>query len=80
MHPAGTTSALNNFSTGPEYAMPSEISYGSLCDLGDQSYTYGSIKHGAQSFRNSLLNWPPISKYVGDMFDKKRKEAWKNKK
>ena len=52
--------------------MPDEISYGSLCDLGDLSYTTGAIMHGVQAALLPLMNYAPISKKIGDDYQKKR--------
>ena len=59
--------------------MPDEISYGSLCDLGDLSYTTGAIMHGVQAALFPLMNYAPISKKIGDDYQKKREARNKNK-
>ena len=45
VHPAVTTTAMNGYKTGIESSQPEQISFGSLCDLGDRKVTCGSIKH-----------------------------------
>ena len=60
VHPATTTTALNNFETGSHASKPSETSYGSLSDLGDQKVVAGSTLHNVMIRIFPILNFKPI--------------------